>query len=363
MDSAFVPSTVGTRSGSVAQIPSTHAAGCGCAACTTLHTPGCACASCLAAHPAVCSCAACRGGGNTRLFMSDAAEAVPAEVEEMDGIQSEEEAHNAERPARSSIAKKKGSKGKALSEYSVGDTVQAKVKTLTNYGAFMDIGATTDGLLHISNLSGGFVSDVKDVLKLGQEVEARIINIDEAKNQIGLTLLTAEEEETAKQPRQRQGGGNSGGGGGGGRRDDSAVVAALAEKGFDSSQFIEGTVASTVDFGAFVRFDASLLNSEVEGEMDGLVHISALAAGRVDSVTSVCKPGDKVQVRCKSIDGRKVSLSMVSVEAEEEAAERRQSFGSEPEPQGAKDWKDSLDRIVADQPTFSNTPLVVDLRK
>ena len=359
-----MPSVVTARSG-VVQIPSTHGAGCGCASCssTTTHTPGCACSACTGSHSAVCACAACRGGASTRLFMSDDAEAVadvPAEVASMDGIESAEEAHNAERPARSSLSKKTKGSGKPLSEFSVGQSVTAKVKTLTSYGAFLDIGAATDGLLHISNLSAGFVSDVKEFLTDGQEIEVRIMNIDESKNQIGLTLLSAEEEEAAKQPRQQSRGG---GGGGGGRRDDSAAAAALAEKGFDSTQFIDGTVASTVDFGCFVRFDASQLNSEVEGEMDGLVHISALAAGRVDSVTSVVKTNDKVKVRVKSIDGRKVSLSMITVEEEQEANDRRQSGGMEPEQQGAKDWKESLERISGDAPTFSNSPLVVDMRK
>lgn len=285
---------------------------------------------------------------------------VPPEVESLDGIESEEEAHNADRPARASLKKKRAPKGKALSEFQVGDSVSAKVKTITNYGAFLDIGASTDGLLHISNLSSGFVSEVSEFLEEGQEVEVRIMNIDEGKNQIGLTLLTAEEEEAAKQPRQRQ----QRGGGGGGRRDDSAVVSALESAGFDSAQFVEGTVASTVDFGAFVRFDASLLNSEVAGEMDGLVHISALTTGRADSVTSVVNTGDKVKIRVKSIDGRKVSLSMISVEDEAAEMERRRSMGgSEPVQQGAKDWKESLERIQGTHTDFVNQPLVVDMRK
>jgi hypothetical protein len=65
---------------------------------------------------------------------------VPEVVEAMDGIGSEEEAHNVERPARRAL-KKKGPKGKPLSEFNEGDVLQAKVKTLTSYGAFLDIGA------------------------------------------------------------------------------------------------------------------------------------------------------------------------------------------------------------------------------
>lgn len=297
--------------------------------------------------------------------MSDAVETdVPAEVEALDGIESDDEAHNADRPARKSLGKKRPPKGKALSEYSVGDSVKATVKTITNYGAFLDIGATTDGLLHISNLSAGFVSNVNEILKVGQELEVRITNIDEAKGQVGLTLLTEEEEAAAAQPRQprqnkRQERGNN-------RRDDSKIVAALAAKGWDPEQFVEGEVVSTVDFGAFVRFDASLLNSEVEGDMDGLVHISALTKGRADSVTAVVNVGDKVKVRCRSIEGRKVSLTMVSSEDERAVAEERRAAGGSdagPAGEGAKDWKESMEKLQADMPAFKNAPLVVDLRK
>jgi predicted RNA-binding protein with RPS1 domain len=204
------------------------------------------------------------------------------------------------------------------------------------------------------------------------------MSIDEKKGQVGLTLLTEEEEAAAKARPARGGqqqsrGGQqqqNRGGGGGGRRDDSAVVSALAQKGFDSASFVEGTVVSTVDFGAFVRLDVSQLNPQVEGDMDGLVHISALKAGRADSVTSVVNVGDKVKVRCLAIDGQKVSLSMVSVEDVQEASERRQGMGGggnsgdrEPIREGAKDWQESLDRIKQDLPQFYNAPLVVDLRK
>lgn len=359
-------STVVRNSAPSAVVRSQHSFGCTCPSCTGVHTPGCTCSTCASrSHSASCLCAACRGSA-TQLFMSEAAVEteeetadVPAEVEALDGIESDEEAHNAERPARSALKKKQKPKGKALSEFSVGDSVKAKVKTITNYGAFLDIGASTDGLLHISNLSAGFVNDVNEVLTVGQEVDVRISSIDEKKGQVALTLLTEEEEAAASQPRQSRPKREDRGGG---RRDDSKVVKALAEKGFDSAQFVDGTVVSTVDFGAFVRFDASQLNSEVEGEMDGLVHISALSVGRADSVTSIVKEGDKVQIRCKSIEGRKVSLTMVSVEDEEKIAEQRQA-SREPVVEGAKDWKESLEKMRGDMPTFKNAPLVVDLRK
>lgn len=304
----------------------------------------------------------------------DVAAAVPAEVEAMDGVNDETEAHNADRPARKAIKKKP--KGLPLSDFKVGDTITAKVKSVTAYGAFMDIGAETDALLHISNLSVDFVSNVKDVIEAGKEYEVRILTIDEGKKQVALTLLTVEQEEeaeanaSASRPAKResrpQSNNNNSSGGGNARRDDSAVLKQLKQKGWDDSLFVPGTVISTVDFGAFVRIDCSQLNAELPSEeFDGLVHISQLAVGRVNSVESVCKVGDSVKVRVKSIDDRKVGLSMISVEDEAAQAEARGSSGggSDQAFQGNKDWKEALDNLQKDMPMFSNKPIVTDNRK
>lgn len=294
---------------------------------------------------------------------------VPLAVEALDGIESNDEAHNSERPARKSL-KKKPARGKPLSEFKVGDSVKAKVKTITTYGAFLDIGATTDGLLHISQLAVGFVSDVNEILKEGEELDVRITKIDEGKNQVALTLLTLDQETQAKeasqrsrQPRAERPGqqrpanrrSNEDN-----RRDDSAILAQLVEKGWSSEKFVEGRVVSTVDFGAFVRIEASQLNADVSGEFDGLVHISALTAGRANSVASYVSVDDKVQVRVKGIADRKVSLTMVS--PEDEAAQVASGNASVSR-EGAKDWKESLAKMQGTMPTFKNRPMVVDTRK
>jgi small subunit ribosomal protein S1 len=95
----------------------------------------------------------------------------------MEGVESDDEAHNLERPARAALKKKKPA-GKDLSEFSEGSTVKGTIKSIASYGAFVDIGASTDGLLHVSQLSAGFVSDVSEVVKEGQEVEVRIVKIE-----------------------------------------------------------------------------------------------------------------------------------------------------------------------------------------
>ncbi|GAX28803.1 elongation factor Ts [Fistulifera solaris] len=308
----------------------------------------------VASHASGCVCAAC-SRRKTMILFADVAE-VPGEVAAMDGIESEDEAHNAERPARKSL-KKKGPQGKPLGEYKVGDTVKGRVKTIASYGAFIDIGAQTDGLLHISQLSVGFVKDVKEILELNSEIDVRITNIDEKKNQVALSLLSAEQAEEAKaqapaprQQKERQQRQQ--------RSDDSAVVNGLKEKGWDQNKFVEGTVISTVDFGAFVRINAADLNPEVEGELDGLVHISALSVGRVSSVDSAVKVNEKVQVRVKEIANRKVSLTMVSVEDEETISEAKAVKDVGP---GNANWKEDSAKIQ--MPAFKNGPVVVDLRK
>merc|ERR1711976_374394 len=133
-----------------------------------------------------------------------AEEDVPAEVEAMDGVESEEEAHNADRPARDSGIKKhrKGKNtGTPISELEVGSYVDGTVKTITSYGAFVDIGAATDALLHVSRLSNEFVSNVEDVVKAGDKVNVRIAAIDAEKGQVAISMISEEDENAAKAAR------------------------------------------------------------------------------------------------------------------------------------------------------------------
>jgi len=337
---------------------------------------GCNCPSCAVAPVGGCSCGNC-GGSATALRMSEepAAEAaeVPAEVEALDGVASEEEAHNSSRPARDSGTKKHkkgGNSGTPLSELEVGSFVDGTVKTITPYGAFVDIGAATDALLHVSRLSAEFVSNVEDVVKAGDAVSVRIVEVNAEKKQVAISMLSEEDESAAKTAR------------GGGRRKDrpqrsggdraaqAATINSLNDKGYDDTKMVEGEVVSTLDFGAFVRFDAGQVTEGVEGELDGLVHISALAAGRVNSVNDIANVGDKVQIRVRQldVDGGKVSLSMITKEEEEASRPKRNNnrrgrqMFSEDE-MGAKDWKESLEKFQAANHVVTNMPIIVDKRK
>src|SRR5947199_394661 len=71
--------------------------------------------------------------------------------------------------------------------------LHGKVKKVELYGAFVDVGVGTDGLLHISELTSGYVGSPSDVVKIGQEVEVRVIKVNSKKKQIDLSMKAAEE--------------------------------------------------------------------------------------------------------------------------------------------------------------------------
>src|ERR1700739_2474367 len=76
-------------------------------------------------------------------------------------------------------------------KYKIGDLVKGKVTKLASFGAFIQLQDDIDGLVHISQLSEDHVAKVKDVLKIGQEVEARVIKVDKVERRIGLSIKAA----------------------------------------------------------------------------------------------------------------------------------------------------------------------------
>lgn len=190
---------------------------------------------------------------------------------------------------KTSIAKR-GPKGKAnkkpIGEYEVGSTVPGKVVSIMPYGAFVDIGASTDGLVHVSQLADDFVKDIESVVKVGDQVQVRITEINADNNKVSLSMRS----ENAKP---------QGGGGGGGRGKKAEIPEEF--KNADDKAFIPGTVASVTDYGAFVTI--------AEG-VDGLVHVSQLSEERVESAAKFVKIGQEVQVRVINYDSKRGRLSL-----------------------------------------------------
>lgn len=161
-------------------------------------------------------------------------------------------------------------------QFPIGQKVRGKVTSVTAYGAFVDIGSGIEGLIHISELSWTKrVRHPKDVIKVGEEVEAVILSIDTEKRRVALGY-----KQTTEDP----------------------WLAVLRDS--PEGSVVSGKVVSLTNYGAFV--------SIAEG-IDGMIHVSDLAWGKkVNHPSQVLKEGDIVQARVLKIDeeNRKISLGM-----------------------------------------------------
>src|SRR5271157_2848608 len=165
-------------------------------------------------------------------------------------------------------------KQKRLSELKEGDTVQGQVRSLTDYGAFVDIGSA-DALLHVGEISWQRVNKPSDVLAVGQQIEAVIIKIDADKHRIAISMKQL-------QPHPWN---------------------AVAEK-YKAGERVRGTVTRLMDFGAFV---------EIEPGIEGLIHISEMSwAKRVRTAADVVKPGETVEAVILGVNAaeRRISLGL-----------------------------------------------------
>jgi small subunit ribosomal protein S1 len=168
----------------------------------------------------------------------------------------------------------------------VGQKRKGKVKTLKDYGAFIDIGGV-DGLVHVSEISWGRVAHPRDVLSEGQEVEVQILSIDSDKGKIALGM-----KQLQMSPWQ-----------------------GILER-FPPSTTVHGKVTKTTEFGAFV---------ELEPGVEGMVHISELDHRRVHRVTDILQVGKEVDVKVLSVDPEKkrIALSVKALIARPEAPAKK----------------------------------------
>src|ERR1700726_3532154 len=177
----------------------------------------------------------------------------------------------------------RSAKDKFYSQIKEGETVSGTVRTLTDYGAFVDLGGV-DALLHVSDIAWGRVNKPADVLSVGQQIEARVLKIasegDKRRISVGLKQL---------QPHPWD---------------------AVAQK-YAAGDRVRGTVTRLMEFGAFV---------ELEPGIEGLIHISELAPQRVRRVADVVQPGGEVEVKVLSVDAaqKRISLSLKAALAKEE---------------------------------------------
>lgn len=80
-----------------------------------------------------------------------------------------------------------------MSTFQAGDVITGKVTGIQGYGAFVALDDSTQGLVHISEVTHGFVKDIHDFLEIGQEVKVKILDLDEENNKISLSIRATEE--------------------------------------------------------------------------------------------------------------------------------------------------------------------------
>ena len=176
----------------------------------------------------------------------------------------------------------------------VGKTYHGTVKSLTSYGAFVDIGGI-DGMVHVSELSWNRIKNPAEVVSVGDELDVYVIGFDREAKRISLGYKKAEDNPWNK------------------------FVST-----YNVGDVAKVKVVKLMPFGAF---------AEVMPGVDGLIHISQLANRRVGKPEEVVNPGDEVDVKITAIDNekQKISLSIRALSEPEPAPRRSRRREVEPE--------------------------------
>lgn len=180
------------------------------------------------------------------------------------------------------VAEKAEKQKELLERISAGMTVEGKVKNVTDFGAFIDLGGA-DGLLHISEMSWGRVDNPKKFLKVGEDIKVLIKDIQGDK--IALSLKFPETNPWL-----------------------------TASEKYAVGNVVEGKVARMTDFGAFV---------ELEPGVDALLHVSQISKEHVEKPADVLSVGQMITAKVVDFNeaDRKISLSIKAMDTAEKAVE------------------------------------------
>jgi small subunit ribosomal protein S1 len=178
---------------------------------------------------------------------------------------------------------------KVAADYPPGAIVKGVVRNLTNYGAFVEINDGIDGLLHVTDMSWTRkVTHPSEMLEKGQEVECKVLSVDQQRRRIALGLKQMSDDPWNSDIPGR----------------------------YKPGDVVKGTVTKITNFGVFVG---------LEDGLEGLLHISELSEDKVENAEEVVKVGDPLEVKILRVDTdeRKIGLSKKRVgwSSEREAAE------------------------------------------
>ncbi|MCL4458520.1 MAG: S1 RNA-binding domain-containing protein [Chloroflexi bacterium] len=171
-------------------------------------------------------------------------------------------------------------KEQLLAELREGEIRRGKVSSICDFGAFIDLGGA-DGLVHLSELSWSPVAHPSSVLRVGEEVDVYVLGVDREKKRIALSLRRIQPEPWAR----------------------------VSEK-YNVGDLLEVTITKLANFGAFAR---------LENGIEGLIHISELADGRVVHPRNIVKEGDCLSARIIRLDPARRRIGLSLRQAREEA--------------------------------------------
>jgi small subunit ribosomal protein S1 len=190
---------------------------------------------------------------------------------------------------------------KFLDSLSEGEVCKGRVTSLADFGAFVDIGGI-DGLIHLSELSWTHVNNPSEILKVGDEIDVYILNIERDQQRVALSLKRLQPEPWSE-----------------------------VFEHYHIDQIVDATITKLTNFGAFARID---------NRIEGLIHISEIAEHNIAHPRDVVSEGETVRVRIIHIDPerRRMGLSMKQVEDVENWAEyQEESEQAESEDSGGDD--------------------------
>jgi small subunit ribosomal protein S1 len=168
----------------------------------------------------------------------------------------------------------RASKDRRYSEIKEGETVHGVVRSLADYGAFVDVGGV-DALLHVADISWGRVNKPADALAVGQEIEVKVLKVDAAKRRIAIGM-----KQLLPHPWD------------------------LASEKYKTGDRVTGAVTRVTDFGAFV---------ELEKGIEGLIHLSEMSwSKKARKPAEVLKPGEQVEVMVLGVNqaDRRIALGL-----------------------------------------------------
>ena len=179
---------------------------------------------------------------------------------------------------------RKANQEKIWSEIKVGAKYHGTVKSLTSYGAFVDIGGV-DGMVHVSELSWNRIKNPAEVVKVGDEIDVYVISFDPEKRKISLGYKTAEMNPWNQ-----------------------------FMMNYNVGDVVNAKIVKLMTFGAF---------AEIIPGVDGLIHISQIANKRIGKPEDVLAEGQEVQVKITDVDAenKRISLSIRALLTPEEPAE------------------------------------------